>query len=84
MTINGDGSLEYRKVLGVNQKGHLLVDFGEEGLVPFEMSIGPNGGVKAKRYVEQKDPKNPHNIDQLTPPRKTTRAERMAQVDQRI
>jgi hypothetical protein len=79
-TIRGHEDLRERKILGFDGMGRALVDFGEQGLRPYNLTVTSTGTVKA---IPVEEPKN--TVDQEDGPRHSpTLAERLQGVDQTL
>lgn len=75
--IAGFEDMQPKEVLGIDGKGLLLVDFGDE-VHRYKLFVGPTGGLRACPYIEPQT----NSIDQLGPRVQTSLARRLADIDQ--
>ena len=78
-TMPGHEDLKPREVLGIDNKGLLLLDFGEEGVRRYKLYVGPSGGLLARPHVEEV---LDNTADQQGERQRTTLAQRLAGIDQ--
>jgi hypothetical protein len=67
------------RVLGVNSRGKLEVDYGAEGIKLYDLYVTPAGGLRVKPYSE---PAPTKTIDQEGEREPVDLARRLARVDQ--